>query len=529
MIAGCREEAELLIYNGRIYTVNPSSEIVGAMVIGSGRIIATGNETDLRKKYRAAEEKNLGGKAVYPGFIDAHCHFYNYGLTLRQADLTGSVSAEEIGERLVKHFKQMPSDWILGHGWDQNDWKNKQFPHKKILDALFPDNPVYLVRVDGHAAWVNSKALEMAGIHAGIKTGGGEILYDSQGATGILIDNAMSLVEKLIPRPNREENVQALLRAEGNCMAVGLTSVGDAGLDKEIVCLIDTLQKQGKLSMRINAMLNPTTENIDYFINRGKYITEKLTVRSIKLYSDGALGSRGALLKKPYADDPDNSGIQLTPTSFLTEICKLAYEKGYQVNTHCIGDSAVKLVLQLYAGILPEHNDLRWRIEHAQVVDPKDMGLFRQYAIIPSVQTTHATSDMYWAEERLGRERIAYAYAYKTLLLQNGWLPNGSDFPVESINPMYGFYAAIARKDLHGFPEDGYRKQESLSRWEALQAMTHWAAKACFEENEKGSLESGKLADFVILDRDIMKVDEEAIPKTRVLETYVGGRRMIND
>ena len=526
MTMGCKTRADLLLFNGRIYTASKNPEVTEAMVIRKGLILASGDETLLRKKFGAAEEKNLDGNAVYPGFFDSHCHFYQFGLIRRQADLTGTHSPEEIGKRLWDHFKKNKNSWILGHGWDQNDWKDMRFPDRKVLDTLFPDIPVYLVRVDGHAAWVNSKALDLAGIHSEMNLEGGEVLCDENGPTGILIDHAMSLVERLIPSPSREEQIQALLSAEKSCLAAGLTSLSDAGLDQEIVLLIDSLHKEGLLSIHVNAMLNPTDENMNHFINHGIYVTDKLTVRSIKLYVDGALGSRGAMLKKPYTDDPKNSGIQITSTEVLKQICLLAYHKGYQINTHCIGDSAISLMLQIYTGILPENNDLRWRIEHAQVFDPQDLHLFRQYSIIPSVQTTHATSDMYWAEQRLGADRVVHAYAYKTLLDQNGWLPNGSDFPVESISPIFGFYAAVARKDLNGFPSEGYRTKESLTRFQALHAMTIWSAKACFAENEKGSLEPGKSADFVVLDQDIMTVDEKTIPRTRVLETYIGGRKI---
>lgn len=287
--------------------------------------------------------------------------------------------------------------------------------------------------------------------------------------------------------------------------------------------LIDSLQKENLLKIRIYAMLNPTQENITNYLNNGIYLTDKLSVRSVKLFADGALGSRGALLIDAYEDDKLNYGIQVSSSDYLSKMCLLAMEKGYQVNTHCIGDSAVRLMLTIYKRYIPAGNDLRWRIEHAQVVHPDDFILFSDYRIIPSVQTTHATSDMPWAVDRIGPERLKYAYAYKTLLEQNGWLANGSDFPVESINPLYGFYAAVARKNLKGYPETGFMKDEALTREQALRAMTVWAAKACFEENMKGSLEAGKFADFVVLDRDIMKVDEIGIPKTKVLETYVGG------
>ena len=448
----------------------------------------------------------------------------NYGLTLRQADLSGTTSTKEIADRLVQHVALNPGNWVLGRGWDQNDWQTKKFPDKELLDSLFPDKPVYLVRIDGHAAWVNSKAMAMAGIAKDTRIEGGEIIVDQHGPTGILIDNAMSLVEKLIPPVTRDEKIQALLKAQSNCFAVGLTSVSDAGIDKEIVQLMDSLQKMDSLRIHINAMLNPSKENIELYIDKGIYETDRLTVRSIKLFADGALGSRGALLKKPYTDDPSNRGLQVSETKYLKDICRLAYDKGYQVNTHCIGDSAVSLVLHIYASILPEQNDRRWRIEHAQVVDPADLELFKQYAVIPSVQTTHATSDMYWAEDRLGPVRILHAYAYRSLLEQNGWMPNGSDFPVESINPVYGFYAAVVRKDLQGMPEGGYHKEQALTREQALKAMTIWAARASFGEKNRGSLEPGKNADFVVLDRDIMTVPEDSIAGARVLETWIRGK-----
>jgi predicted amidohydrolase YtcJ len=527
MTVGCRKDADLLIFNGSIYTVNNHSDIVSAMVILDGRVIATGREDILREKYKAVREIDLEGKPVFPGFIDPHCHFFNYGLTLRQADLSGTTSTKEIADRLVLHAAMNPGNWVLGRGWDQNDWQTKKFPGKELLDSLFPDKPVYLVRIDGHAAWVNSKAMTMAGIGKDTRIEGGEIINDQHGPVGILVDNAMALVEKLIPPVTRDEKMQALLKAQNNCFAVGLTSVSDAGIDKEIVQLMDSLQKKDSLRIHINAMLNPSKENIEYYMDKGIYETDRLTVRSVKLFADGALGSRGALLKMPYTDDPSTRGLQVSETKYLEEICRLAYDKGYQVNTHCIGDSAVSLVLHIYSSILPEKNDRRWRIEHAQVVDPADLELFRQFAVIPSVQTTHATSDMYWAEERLGPLRIDHAYAYRSLLELNGWMPNGSDFPVESINPVYGFYAAVARKDLQGMPEGGYHIEQSLTREQALKAMTIWAARASFGEKNRGSLEPGKNADFVVLDRDIMMVKEDSIAGARVLETWIRGKSQL--
>ncbi len=525
MTASCQKEADLLLFNGKIYTVNDQADVVSAMVIHDGHVMGTGKEVDLRKQFRCRKEIDLEGKTVFPGFIDPHCHFYNYGLTLRQVDLSGTTSTGEIAERLVQHAGSISGEWIIGRGWDQNDWEDKKFPNRELLDSLFPDKPVYLVRIDGHAAWVNSKAIELSGINKDTRVEGGKILCDAHGPTGILIDNAMSLAEKRIPPVYADEKIQALLKAQQRCFSAGLTSVGDAGLDKEIVELIDSLQKKHTLRIHINAMLNPSKENIGFYIDKGIYLTDRLTVRSIKLFADGALGSRGALLKEPYSDDPSSQGLQVAGAEYLEKICRMAYDKGYQVNTHCIGDSAVSLVLGIYASILPENNNRRWRIEHAQVVDPADLEMFKRYAIIPSVQTSHATSDMYWAEDRLGPVRIRYAYAYRSLLEQNGWIPNGSDFPVESVNPVYGFYAAVARKDLKGMPSGGYHMEQSLTRDQALRAMTIWAARSSFGEKKRGSLEPGKDADFVVLDRDIMTVQEDSIPGSRVLETWIKGIR----
>ena len=527
MLEAChKDRADLLLYNGLIYTVNSTFEVVDALAIRDGKIIDLGTTAGLREKYQAAQEVDLQDKPVFPGFIDPHCHFYGYGLGLRLADLTGSVSAVDVVARLKKHHQQFPSTWIVGRGWDQNDWESKKFPDKYILDKEFPDVPVYLTRIDGHAAWVNSKALALAGIRQGTAVQGGEVLADARGTTGILLDNAMAIVEKHLPDIDQKGRLRALQAAEKNCFAVGLTLVGDAGLDKHAVLLMDSLQQAGHLKMQVYAMLNPTQENIDHFMNKGIYHTARMSVRSVKLFADGALGSSGALLTAPYSDDPRNRGLQVSTTGFLTKICNLAYDKGYQVNTHCIGDSAIRLMLKIYSSLLPDHNDLRWRIEHAQVVHPEDLPLFAQYGIIPSVQTSHATSDMYWAGERLGQERLKTAYAYRTLLAQNGWLANGSDFPVESINPLYGFYAAFTRKDLKGYPPGGFQAQEALTREEALKAMTIWAAKACHEDSVTGSLEMGKSADFVILDGDIMRINESEIPEVRVLETFINGEKV---
>ncbi len=522
------EPADLILTNGRIYLVDESFGMAEALAIRDGKILAAGNQKEIEQAYRAEQTIDLEGNFVYPGFIDAHCHFTGYGYNLRNADLVGTTSFDQIVDLLKKHQAEFPSEWILGRGWDQNDWPEKKFPTRDLLDQAFPDHPVLITRIDGHAALVNQVALDRAGIGPGTRIEGGEVIVENGKVTGVLVDNAISLVSRLIPEPGRDEQIQALLGAQKNCFAVGLTSVQDAGLSAEEVETIDSLQRSGDLKMRIYAMLHPTEENFERYIRKGIYKTDRLNVRSIKLFADGALGSRGALMIEPYSDDPGNHGLMVDDPAHLEKMCAEAYKYNYQVNTHCIGDSANRFMLHLYGKFLLRDNDRRWRIEHAQVVAPSDFSLFGKSAVIPSIQTTHATSDMYWAEERLGPERIKGAYAYQELLKQNGWLPNGSDFPVESINPIYGFYAGVARRDQSGFPEGGFQMENALSREQALRAMTIWAARAAFEENEKGSLEPGKDADVVVLDLDLMQAPEEGLFKAKVLMTFIAGEKVFD-
>lgn len=521
-----KEKADLLLINAKIYTVNQDFEIAEALAVKDGKFLAVGSNEDLQKQYRADQISDMKGKSVYPGFIDAHCHFYGYGRTLRAADLRGTESFEAIIERLKAHARKYPEGWILGRSWDQNDWENKTFPTNERLNEVFPDRPVLLTRVDGHAGIANQAALDLAGFNENTITEGGKLEIKNGRLTGLLIEKALDEINKFVPEPRYSEITAMLKEAEKNCFRVGLTSVGDAGLDKDIVLLIDSLHKNNDLQMRINAMLNPTQENIEHFVKNGHYITDYLSVRSLKMYADGALGSRGACLLKPYSDDPNNYGIMVNTTDSIANVCKLAHDNNYQINIHAIGDSANRTVLDVYEQFLKEGNDRRWRIEHAQVIHPNDFKRFGQYAVIPSVQTTHATSDMYWAEDRLGPERIKGAYAYLQLLEQNGWLPNGSDFPVEEINPLYGFYAGAARKDFEGFPPEGFQTENALSREQLLRSMTIWAAESAFEEDKKGSIETGKLADFTITDADIMQIPLEKVPDVKILKTFVGGKEV---
>jgi predicted amidohydrolase YtcJ len=518
-----KKQADLILTDGTVYTVDPGFSMAEAIAVKDGRILEVGSSEEILKKYRAGTIRFLKGAFVYPGWIDAHCHFFGYGTSLRDVDLSGTASVDEIIEILKEYRKEYRGEWITGRGWDQNDWSVQEFPDRTMLDAHFPDTPVLLRRIDGHAAWVNTKALELAGVTPATRVEGGSVLLTDGVPSGILIDNAISLVESRVPPPAKEEMVRALRQAQKNCFSVGLTSVQDAGLSGSVVRLIDSLQKEGVLKIRINAWLSPSEENFTRYVEKGPVQTDHLSVNTVKLYADGALGSRGALMIEPYSDDPGNRGLQVTPHGDLEKNCRRAYAHHFAVATHCIGDAANREMLKMYAGILGGKNDRRWRIEHAQVIHPDDLHYFGDYSIIPSVQSTHATSDMYWAEKRLGPERIRGAYAYRQLMEENGWIPNGSDFPVEQINPLFGFYAFVVRKDQSGYPPEGFQMENAIGRQEALRAMTIWAARAGFEENLKGSIEPGKLADFVVTGSDLMTAPDDELFKIKVLSTYAGG------
>lgn len=515
--------ADLLVKNAVVYTVDSSFTTANAIVVKGGRILAVGDADTLEQKYLANEVVDAQGAAIYPGFIDAHAHFYEYGLGLQEVNLVGTHSWNEAVDSVQAYSVRNTDGWITGQGWDQNDWALKQFPNKAKLDSLFPVRPVILSRVDGHAAIANQAALNIAGVKPGQTINGGEIETVNGKLTGILVDNAVGIVTRKIPEPSGQVVEDALLAAQKNCFAVGLTTVDDCGLPYTMVSTIAELQHKGSLKMRMYVMLADREENYEYLFKHGAYKTPGLNVRAFKVYADGALGSRGACLLQPYNDQKNWKGFLLSSQKHFEEAAKKIYDKGFQMATHAIGDSANRVMLKIYASVLKGKNDRRWRIEHAQVLSPQDIKLFGENSIIPSVQPTHATSDMYWAGKRLGEDRLKSAYVYKQLLKQNGWLPLGTDFPVENINPMYTFYAAVERKDLKGFPEGGFQPENALSRTEALRGITIWAAKANFEEKEKGSLEPGKYADFVILDKDIMKVKGAELPKIKVIKTYING------
>lgn len=521
-----KKQADVIVYHAKVYTVNNNFDTLEAFAVKDGKIIAVGKTEEIRRQFQAKEEINADGKSVYPGFIDAHAHFFGYGQSLQTADLRGTKSWEEVCQKLVDFAKTHPDGWLIGNGWDQNDWADKAFPTNEKLNALFPDRPVFLNRVDGHAAVANQKALDEAGIKQARALTGGDMLVKNGKLTGVLIDNAVALVEHKIPSPDATLAEKILHDAEQNCFAAGLTTIDDCGLDWRAVEFIEKLQKDKKLKMRLYIMLSDQAENFKYLFGRGAIKTERLNVRSFKVYADGALGSRGACLLKPYTDMPEKSGFLLSDKKHFEEIASQVAKNNFQMCTHAIGDSANRIMLKIYNNVLNGKNDKRWRIEHAQVVNHQDFDLFGKASIIPSVQPTHATSDMYWAGERLGAQRLKDAYAYKQLLKQNGWIPLGTDFPVENISPILTFYAATVRADAKGFPQGGFQMENALTPEEALKGMTIWAAKANFEEKEKGSLEVGKLADFVILDTDILKSSPQNILKTKVLKTYLNGEKV---
>ena len=540
LIGACstKERADLLVTNARIYTADSSFSTAQAFAVKDGKFVAVGTTADLTARLQADSTADLAGQPVYPGFFDPHSHFLGLGQMLDQADLVGATSYADVLARLNVFQQQHPdADWIIGRGWDQNDWPKTDspvggFPTNASLNVAFPNKPVMLTRVDGHALLVNDKALKLAKITAGSRLDGGEVVLNpAKQPTGVLVDNAMNLIKRVMPQPDAADKTRMLLAAQKLCFSLGLTSVSDAGLNRDDIDLVEKLQKDNKLKIRDYVMISLGLSNLDYYLKRGPYQTDRLTVNAFKLYADGALGSRGACLRKPYADRPETSGFLLLAPAELERILTQLAGSKFQANTHCIGDSANHLILNLYGKLLKTKNDRRWRIEHAQVVSPEDVYLFGRYSIIPSVQPTHATSDMYWAADRVGKVRVKGAYAFNDLMKQNaastgGFIVFGSDFPVEAPNPLFGFHAATARQDANNFPKGGYQPENAVDRKSALLAMTRWAAYANAEDHLRGCIAPGKQADFVVLDQDIMTAPNEKLRATKVRQTWVGGERV---
>ena len=526
LLCGCyhSEQVDLVVHNATIHTMDEAGTTTQAMAVRDGRIVEMGPEREIMNRYQAENTVDAAKLHVYPGFIDGHCHFLGYGLNLQKLDLIGTKSWDEVLERLQRFAEAHPDrEWLIGRGWDQNDWSTKDLPDNVRLNALFPDRPVLLQRVDGHAAVVNQAAMDRVGLDPDADIEGGLLERKDGRPTGLLLDNAVTVFQGIFDQADEATKRQALLDAQSDCLAAGLTMVCDAGLDTNTIDLIERMHAEGVLKIRVYAMVTDAPANLARYARTGPLLTDRLFVRSIKVYGDGALGSRGALLKEPYTDQPGHLGLQLASEAHFRDVAAWCREHGFQMNTHCIGDSANALLLSVYGNALAGATDLRWRIEHAQVVDPPDLGHFAEHGIIPSVQPTHATSDGPWAEERLGPERIAHAYAFETLRRQLGLIALGTDFPVEPIEPLGTFRSAVFRQDADGRPVDGYMPEEALSPGDALRGMTIWNAVATFTEEDLGTLEPGKWADFVILDHDLEQVDATALARTRVKDTYIAG------
>jgi len=528
LLNGCtmKEQADLIIINAMVYTVDSTFSNCSAIAVRNGIILSTGEDDQILNKYRSTNIKDLKGAPLYPGFNDAHCHLFGLGLSLNRVDLRGADSFDEILLRLKKRYDSIQPKYLAGDGWDQNLWENKEFPDNKKLNELFPDIPVVLSRIDFHAVIVNDAAIKALGITPGEPSiPPAEALLSGGKFKGVFLENTADRFKNVLPEPDVSESRGILLAAQQECFRYGLTSLSHAGESLGVINIMESLYKEQLLKIRTDIWLTPNNENLERFTK--PYRDERMRISAIKLYVDGALGSRGALMIEPYSDAPSQKGIKVITREEFERLCKWAYEHGFQVATHCIGDAANREALTVYSKFLTSGNNLRWRIEHSQVIDEDDFALFGKYSIVPSVQPTHCTSDMLWADERLG-SRLKNAYAYKRLLDELGWIPSGTDFPIEQVNPLYTFFAAVFRKNLEFVPEGGFQMESALSREEALKSMTLWAAKASFEDGAKGSIEPGKYADFVVLDRDIMTTEEKMIPTTKVLMTFVAGELVYN-
>ncbi len=540
-VLGAQMPADLVLVNGKIYTVDNARPVASALAVRGGRILFVGSDAEARVLANGSTNVvDLRGATVVPGIIDAHAHLLGLGNTLRRVNLAGSASYGEVIEKVKAWAKDVkPGEWILGRGWDQNRWPNKDFPTHDALSKAFPNNPVVLTRIDGHASLANAKAMQLAGVStATADPEGGRIIRRSSGSpAGVFVDNAQSLISRAIPASTRADTRKAILAAIAECNRWGLTGVHDAGEDPETIGIFEELAKAGEYNLRNYVMLSDPGEPNSPAVLANPYLRRgpqsalydgHLWVRAIKLYADGALGSRGAALLAPYADEPTNSGLLVSKPEHLEAWAEQALRSGFQVNVHAIGDRGNRIVLDAFESALravPKF-DHRFRIEHAQVISLEDIPRFARLGVIPSMQATHQTSDMGWAEARVGPQRIRGAYAWRSLLNTGVVIPNGTDFPVEEVNPLLTFHAAVTRQDPANLPAGGWYPEQKMTREEALQSMTIWPAFAGFQESMLGSLTPGKYADFVVLDHDIMKIADTEILSTRVVSTWIGGKRV---
>ncbi|MES2179441.1 MAG: amidohydrolase [Gemmatimonadota bacterium] len=532
-VAAQPRAADLIVTNARIYTVDDSRPVVQAMAIRDGKVAFTGSLREaMALKGSATKVIDLGGKTVIPGMVDAHAHLLGLGQSLRTVNLVGTKSYDEVIARVVARSKTLAAgQWILGRGWDQNQWGDTRFPTHDALTRALPNNPVYLERVDGHAGLANAAAMKAAGMTAATKDpSGGRIERAASGEpSGVFVDNAKDLVERVIPPMSKQEERGALRAAIAESHRYGLVGVHDAGESRATIDLMEEMAKAGEIPFRLYVMISDDSAAITHYLARGPQsglYDNHLWIRTIKLYQDGALGSRGAALLEPYSDDAKNSGLLLSAPAHIQDVAARALRAGFQVATHAIGDRGNRLVLDAYEAALKGTPvaDHRFRIEHAQVINHDDIPRFAALGVIPSMQAVHQTSDMYWAGNRLGASRLLGAYAWRSLMNTGIVVPNGSDFPVEAVNPLLSFHSAVARQDAENWPAGGWMPEQRMTREEALKSMTIWPAFAGFQESMMGSLSAGKLADFVVLDRDIMTVADRDILGTSVIATYIGGK-----
>jgi predicted amidohydrolase YtcJ len=541
MLVEAQGAADLVLTNGRIYTVNNARPLVTALAVRGGRVLFVGS--DAEAKVLAAPTTrviDLHGATVIPGIIDAHAHLLGLGQMLQSANVAGAASYQEVIDRVKAHAKDVqPGVWILGRGWDQTRWATKEFPTHELLSRAFPSNPVVLERIDGHAVLANAKAMELAKVTAATaEPSGGRILKLASGSpSGVFVDNAMELIDRAIPAATPDQTRKAILAAIDECNRWGLTGIHDPGADPKTIAIYEDLAKVGKYNLRNYVMLSDPGEPTAAVMLSNPYLRRgpqsalydgHLWIRAIKLYADGALGSRGAALLAPYSDDPTNSGLLVSAPAHIEAWAETALRRGFQVNVHAIGDRGNRIALDAFESALRRvpRADHRFRIEHAQVLSQQDIPRFAKLGVIPSMQATHQTSDMRWAESRLGPDRIRGAYAWRSLLNTGVVIPNGTDFPVEEVNPLLTFHAAVTRQDPQNSPVGGWYPDQKMTREEALQSITIWPAYAGFQESVLGSLAPGKYADFVVLDRDIMRVPDTEILGTRVISTWIGGKRV---
>ena len=524
---------DLIVTARTIYTAEPSTSSGTAMVVRDRRITYVGNPAFARASAATnAAHVDFGDAVIVPGFVDAHAHLLGLGLTMSQLNLVDCPSFAEVVSRTEAWARGLPpGTWIRGYGWDQNLWPNRDFPTHDLLSAALPENPLILDRIDGHALLANLRAMQLAGAdRAAESPDGGQIVRDAaQAPTGVFIDAAMNLIRRAAPRPSHEEFKRGLLAAISECHRLGVTGIHEPGVDDGARSLYEELARDGRLDLRAYLMLNDDAAQIAAAFERGPQNAlhdGRVWVRAIKLYADGALGSRGAALFRPYTDSPDGKGLLLTDAEHLESVTTRALRHGFQVATHAIGDRANRLVLDAYENALKAMptDDHRLRIEHAQVLACDDIPRFRDLGVVPSMQTSHQASDMAWAEEHLGAERVGGAFAWRSLLDTGVTIANGTDCPIEPLDPMNTFHAAVTRQDADGNPPNGWHPEQRMTRDEALKSMTLWAARAGFQERELGSIAPGKYADFVVLDRDIMSIPHDEILSTKVLATYFAGR-----